>query len=355
MFRKLFKIGVGGCGCQLERTFEEDVEKLLKKRSRDGEVLLGKEKLELVSYDKLIKDDLERNSVLLKGMQVDSASRSEKLPGDVYLYNREIEESRGIIEERFGKILIESDGFSHHPELQLLPLSIKRVRREVSEKIRAEAEPKREMAGRGYFFFVGLGGGTGTGVISPLAERYTKGILAHFVLGVLGGREDEKYIGKEVQQSWFRRCFNILLALNDLLSTEGLDGVILVDNEIIIKRLKDNNGEKVNADEIDKEIIRAVFPAFGETACDKTDWSGLRGVIKGGDEKPPIFVPCYAYGDGEKDAGELIGEAITQGKLAECDHKRANKVFIFTRNIKSESKIKQKIGKIFPKCLLQAD
>jgi hypothetical protein len=347
MFRMLFKIGIGGCGCQLERTFVEEARTLQKEKSKDGEILLEEErsKSPLLSYDIIIKDSLEVNRALLEGMRVDSASRRGKHPGDVFLYNRGIDKSRRLIEEKFGRVLLVSDGFSHHPELQLLPLSIKEVREEVAGNIRTEAESTRKAAERGYFFLVGLGGGTGTGVISPLAERYGRGKLAQFVLGVLGGREDEKYIGKEVQQSWFRRCFNMLLGLNDLLSTEGLDGVILVDNEKVIERLKDLEKE-VNAEEIDEEIIRAIFPAFGETACDQVDWSGIRVSIRGEDKKPPIFVPCYASGE-KKDAAELIEEAIVDGKLAECNHKRANKVFIFTRTIVNESNIREKVSELF--------
>jgi hypothetical protein len=36
MFRKFFKIGIGGCGCQLERTFEEEARRRLGKLSPDG-------------------------------------------------------------------------------------------------------------------------------------------------------------------------------------------------------------------------------------------------------------------------------------------------------------------------------
>jgi cell division GTPase FtsZ len=78
----------------------------------------------------------------------------------------------------------------------MLPLSIKEVRYEVYEVISAKAEKGKDKIGsRGNFFSVGLGGGTGTGVISPLAEQFGKGSRGYFTLGILGGKDDNKYLG----------------------------------------------------------------------------------------------------------------------------------------------------------------
>jgi hypothetical protein len=130
---------------------------------------------------------------------------------------------------------------------------MKEVRYEVYEVISKAAEKGTEIGSRGNFFFVGLGGGTGTGVISPLAEQFGKGSRGYFTLGILGGKDDNKYLGS--QQPWFRRCFNILLALNDLIATADLDGIILVDNEILMDRLKERGKlekhEAVSSDRID--------------------------------------------------------------------------------------------------------
>ncbi|MBE9594739.1 MAG: hypothetical protein IMF19_14810, partial [Proteobacteria bacterium] len=64
-----------------------------------------------------------------------------------------------------------------------------------------------------------------------------------------------RYLGS--QQPWFRRCFNILLALNDLIATADLDGIILVDNEILMDRLKARGELSENkADLSDKEEIK---------------------------------------------------------------------------------------------------
>jgi hypothetical protein len=68
------------------------------------------------------------------------------------------------------------------------------------------------------------------------SEQFGKGSRGYFTLGILGGKDDNKYLGS--QQPWFRRCFNILLALNDLIATADLDGILLVDNEILMDRLE---------------------------------------------------------------------------------------------------------------------
>ena len=418
MLRDIFALGVGGCGGKLVKTFEDHTyeligkalqesegykdlknwEKLLSEEERE-ELLgpLGKEtesldsekfeklknelpeceeklkerlKEPLVSFEKGIiekieKDvrgvkeameevrDKEKGNVLplLEGLKIDSSKRDNP---DAFIYNEDLSVETGHIQkDKFGTALLNAEGFYHRPEGQLAPLSLLKVQEEVNKKIEGEIRAKREHADRGVFSFVGLGGGTGTGIIGPFVEEVSGGRRAYFAQGVLSGPEDEKYI--KTQQKWFRRCFNIILALNDLLTKgKSLDGIILVDNAVIIekiepklKKIEQKEGKKEekkqqeeeNAKKIDEEIIRAIFPVFGKTACNHVDWSNIKEVVKG-----KFFVPCYASG---KDTGGLINEAITKGKLAKCDHKNADKVFVFMRSIEDEDNVKQKLGKIF--------
>jgi hypothetical protein len=365
MFRKFFKIGIGGCGCQLERTFEEEVRRRLRKLSPDGFMESNEGLGSLLPYEKkVIENAIDVNRVLLEGLRLDSAAAEEgEKDRKLYNYSHDVKETRDLIVDRYGRELIDSDGFNHHPELQMFPLSIKEVRNEVFRNIEAEVRKWRKAADRGYFFLVGLGGGTGTGLISPLAQKIGEGLRGYFALGALSGGEDKKYLNP--QQPWFRRCFNILIALNDLIATARLGGLILVDNEKIIERLKGNLEElghekegseklKKNEERIDEEIIRAIFPAFGETACEdprKADWSRLSVPVSGGN-KSPIFVPCYASGD--TDTATLIEEAISKGMLANLnlekgDHKKADKIFVFTRKIGNEIEVKKKLWSIFDK------
>lgn len=306
----------------------------------------------------------KRCAVLLESLPVDSYSAEGKIDEKkrTYIYNQNIFKTRGLIVDKYGKDILDSDGFNHHPELQMLPFSIKEVRGEVYDNITEEIIRIRKLlkeATRGYFFFVGLGGGTGTGVISPLAEKFTKGTRGHFALAVLGGRRDVRLLGS--QQPWFRRCFNTLLGLNDLVKTAELDGLILLDNDKIIKILQDlkesnSKGIKIDVDAIDGYIIKAIYPAFGKTACESKgnnlDWSQLKGLIElEGRDKPPIFVPCYASTDdyGEEDILDLIDDALGKGMLADCNYqsKRWDKVFVYTRYIEDEDAVRQKLVEKF--------
>jgi hypothetical protein len=405
MFRRFFRIGFGGCGCALEEHFRGHavelarelllkcyVEKLnkwkdvlsldkfemeyvgglkgnlkesmfndeafndkleeIKKQldSWNGSLRIAKESTGM-SYEEDIVEALssiitemgtevdkieKKGSILLESLPVDSYTGPEKKR--IYAYNQDITETRDLIVDQYEHAIIESEGFNHQPKIS-------------KDNLLQEASG-------GYLFFVGLGGGTGTGVISPLAERFGKGSFGYFTLGVLGGVGDNEKIGS--QQPWFRRCFNMLLALNDLLVTAELDGIILVDNDIIIKRLSER-GIGVNKASIDREIIEALYPAFGITALEngknELDWAQLRGPIglHELEKKPPVIVPCYASASGDKNLEGLIDDALTNGMLTNCKYKNdkggciVEKVFVYTRCIEDEYALEEKLRELFGK------
>ena len=290
-----------------------------------------------------------RGDVLLESLPVDSAATSERH----YLYNKKITETRELIVDHFGHAVIESSGFNHHPELQMLPLSIKEVRDEVYKKIVEYIGSKGLLhkAVWGDFFFVGLGGGTGTGVISPLAERFGKGSYGYFTLALLGGEQDKDKL--QSQQPWFRRCFNMLLALNDLIKTAELDGIILVDNDVIIEAIghEDLKGVKL-MEEIDKKLIKELYPAFGLTALENKDmgldWSQLKDpILSELTKKPPVILPYYASSS-ELDLPGLISKALKSGNLAPCNnHNSAEKIFVYARWIENEKALRERLEEVF--------
>jgi hypothetical protein len=303
-----------------------------------------------------VEDIQERGFVLFESLRVDSVGKKEATEkAHAHLYNRHIVETRDMIVNDFGKEIMDSEGFNHRPELQLLCLSIKEVRNEVFKDINKAIKEKEHEASKGYFFFVGFGGGTGTGVISPIAQRIGVGVRGYVALGMLSGDNDEKYL--QPQQKWFRRCFNTLLALNDLKTTGELTGIILVDNDIIIKRTEgltqlpstSENEElkKNNADRIDMEIIKAIYPAFGETSFDDPnfgrDWSGIGKNVG---SKSQFFVPCYA--NGKKDTIDLIDDAM-KNELVGCNdkEKNADKIFVFTRKVGDNEEVEKKLKDTF--------
>jgi hypothetical protein len=437
MFRRLFRIGFGGCGCALEQEFRdhavkltrellvpyylEDLEKwervldnelfkmdylddlrpiLSEEKEKQPEEFFEKDldkvsgllyewknlltKVEKVarSYDVTfinkvrgtitnMRDEAistkRRGSVLLESLPVDSFTETDAKGKSerFYVYNQDITETRELIVDQLGQVVIESQGFNHQPELQMLPFSIKEVRDEVFKKITETIKDRKlkDSATGGFLFFVGLGGGTGTGVISPLAEKFGKGSLGYFTVAVLGGKDDDKVL--QSQKPWFRRCFNMLIALNDLIVTAELDGIILVDNDVIItpEEKKGKSGPALMA-EIDKKIIEKLYPAFGITVLDGNDldWSQLKEhiglhTLK---KKPPVIVPCYASEVCSKSGDNLellIEEALKDkdkdsgsdnGKLAPCeDFKKAKRVFVYVRCITDEKKVRDKLAEVF--------
>lgn len=508
MYKNYFKIGFGGCGCAFVDTFEEHVYRLFrsylleeyKKLAKLSKLFSEDYRLEmkanldrlkeLIFEEKLDRDNLgnikkhldewgkklndvkggmkrsyektpvvkiegiieelkvglrrikEEYGVWLEALTVDSYSSSEKEDTERYLYNKFLDDTRQIRISEFEMDILDADGFNHHPELQMLPLSLQYVRNEVYTNLNSEIKKVNKKASRGHFFFLGLGGGTGTGVISPLAQEFSEGARSYYTLGALGGKDDNDYLNS--QQPWFRRCFNMLLALNDLIVTAKLDGLLLVDNEILMKNLEkklkkrarieisnNSNDEslkeklklflkdefdidewvedanivissqsieftkdddfaeiqifpksqeakvkisdgtictlevsekeaegkvigtillgKSNEKMVDEELIKKIFLAFGHTAFDQKnlDWSQLGGAMDKSYKmkKKPILVPCYASGD--DGTASLIRKALKKGKLAECVHEKADRVFVYLRSsdttapesIKNELKI----------------
>jgi len=494
-----------------ERDIVEEIKRINRTMDRKAEAMKDKEE-----------------AVLLEGLLVDSFSGTSNATGGSdkgrFLYNKMIKKTRPLIVNKYDKDILDSEGFDHHPELQMLPFSMKEVRYEVYEVISKAAEKGTEIGSRGNFFFVGLGGGTGTGVISPLAEQFGKGSRGYFTLGLLGGKDDNKYLGS--QQPWFRRCFNILLALNDLIATADLDGIILVDNEILMDRLekrgkldkheavssdrmdfnkfldeefgmdwvanaeiarskfgsaenkiiniydaenfaelkiddmrqsailkisdgriynlkveewflfswgnvtqkvdgrllsflradlnlewaenaeiskeegntiriskggnsaeiticddgkkacikvsddttydlklKNEDGKqniyagkihgRAYAEKIDEELTKIIYPAFGITACEESgsdiDWAQLKHhmQLEAQDQRSPIFVPCYASGDVNANANDLIIEALDNGMLANCEYENADKIIGYVRDIRDEDDIKAILSEKF--------
>ena len=193
MFKNFFRIGFGGCGCALADTFKEHANELFRgilldyygELVRWGKVLSNENRLEMKEFLAVLKNDIfERNvnldtieehlndwlhlldtvsrsmrryermtveeiirisqelkylverlkeygGVWFEGLTVDSYSGEESAEKSRYLYNKYLDESRQIRINEFGMDILDAEGFNHHPELQMLPLSLQEVRTEV--------------------------------------------------------------------------------------------------------------------------------------------------------------------------------------------------------------------------------
>ncbi|MBE9595042.1 MAG: hypothetical protein IMF19_16370, partial [Proteobacteria bacterium] len=244
---------------------------------------------------------------------------------------------------------LDAPGFIHRPELQMIAFGDL----DINEAICGTISDKIESIDfDSLFFFVGLGGGTGTGVIGNLTNFIEKSgtMKASFVLGVLTGKNDDRLgmlTKKEDEQSpkkansesirtqagFHRRTFNAMWALSDLLAGKKVECVILVDNdklpeiEEVKKELGKRKGEGAGA-VLDRYIIKSIFPLLGKNEIEQIDESELKKNMR----RPkfrPIFVPCYWHG--KMDLKDLIKNAVEKGKLADCDHTTANNAIVITK------------------------
>ncbi|VVB71670.1 Tubulin-like protein CetZ [uncultured archaeon] len=193
-------------------------------------------------------------------------------------------------------------------------------------------------------FLASLGGGTGTGFINPITSyvRREEKVFPIFSLGILTEKgEDARKAGAG------QRNLGATIALYDLLTKpagEGIDALIIIDNEILKNRCLGNFGA------MDNTIYSCMKPlldlrnypgaklqddapamkrVFWDADLDDviTDEDGLKFLL------PPILVPCY-YKRSGSNGGErsLVEHALSEeGRLFPCTPSRADRAYVFTR------------------------
>ena len=187
----------------------------------------------------------------------------------------------------------------------------------------------------GVLFIVSLGGGTGTGVINPLTTYIRKDLPAYpiFVIGVLTqkGFDDHQKIDED------RRDLAAAIAMHDLLmKNDGIDCLMLVDNE---KWMQENPGLKIHEiyPKIDKDIFEAMKPLLAarhypneNAPCMAIKDFFISNYLDRKHPQRPIIVPCFSSGKRRK-GGDLVEDALKNGKFFECDHRLADGAIIFAR------------------------
>ena len=205
-------------------------------------------------------------------------------------------------------------------------------------------------------FLSSLGGGTGTGFINPITSfvRSEEAIFPIFALGILTERGSDKRYTVEGQ-----RYLGAIIAMYDLQTKEsgqGIDGLILMDNQILKDKFEGNYsamdahiyeamkplldprnypGDKLQDD---APAIRRVFWEADEESSvhDRKDRSKELGLL------PPILVPCYyVQPDTVGDVSTLVEGALGKpgtissvgkdGRLFPCDPTKADRALVFTR------------------------
>jgi len=223
-------------------------------------------------------------------------------------------------------------------------------------------------------FIASLGGGTGTGFINPITSyvRSEEPIFPIFALGILTEKGTDKRKATEGQ-----RDLGAVIAMYDLLtkaSGEGIDALILVDNQTLVQRfggnytsmdvciynslkplldLRNYPGDLLQDDS--QGIRRVIWEVNGENngsngISRRNDGAGNEGLL------PPILVPCYCIqaaheGDELKLVEGALGKtgsllpAGKDGRLFPCDPTKADRVLVFTRGFFRTEDIKEAVQK----------
>jgi hypothetical protein len=228
-------------------------------------------------------------------------------------------------------------------------------------------------------FVASLGGGTGTGFINPITSyvRSEEPIFPIFALGILTEKGEDKRHAKEGQ-----RDLGAVIAMYDLLTKEsgaGIDGLILVDNQILVEKFSSNypamdsciysalkpilDLRNYPGDQLsdDSPAIRRVFWEVDAVDAGKGKAQGNLDkdkVLEVQEEMkllPPVLVPCYHiqpdyFGDvttlvegalGKK-AGSLLPLG-NDGRLFPCDPTKADRALVFTRGFFSSREIRDAV------------
>jgi hypothetical protein len=276
--------------------------------------------------------DLDRDDVSGLKNVAEADKTVDYYGGYYYLYN-----GPDVLTEDLARKMVsyrlDAPGFMHRPELQMIAFANPEISKAICKKI---YESFQTIEFESLFFFVGLGGGTGTGVIGNLAGYFSddlKSMQASFVLGLLTGKWDA-HKGIRTQATFFRRSFNAIWALSDLVGGEKVACVMLMDNDKLseledvkegVTKLKKRESEK---DVVNRHVVRSIFPLLGKDELEQIDESRLREELAVADFTP-IIVPCYWHGKAKLE--DLIVKAISEGKLADCDHTTTDGAWVFTK------------------------
>lgn len=195
----------------------------------------------------------------------------------------------------------------------------------------------------GILFIVSFGGGTGTGFINPIINHIRnegKSDYPVFVLGIL--TEPGDFADRAQFANEGRRNLAAISAIYDLLTkSDGANGVILVDNKILMDRFEN---DYASANKFIYETMRPIVAARdfpGEIPPSQA----IAQHFSEGVSRPPLFVPLYATQPRMKNPEEdLVRKALAEGKLFGCVPEKADWAIAFCRGFVDSEKIRQAIS-----------
>ena len=196
----------------------------------------------------------------------------------------------------------------------------------------------------GILFIVSFGGGTGTGFINPIINHIRnegKADYPVFVLGILTELGD--FADKAQFSKGGRRNLAAISALYDLLTKgSGANGVIIVDNEILLKRF---GNDYASANRFIHKIMQPVVAAR-DYPDEIPPSQAIAQHSSGGVSRPPIFVPLYASLPRGKDPEDALVKAALseEGRLFACTPEKADFAMVFCRGFIDSDKIREALS-----------
>jgi len=192
-------------------------------------------------------------------------------------------------------------------------------------------------------FIISLGGRTGSGFINPIINHIRnvgKADYPIFTLGIL--TESSDFADMEQHAVQGRRDLNAINALYDLLTkSDGANGVILIDNTILMERFGNN---LKSANEFIYKVMQPIIAASNYPGGELPS-KVIAQYFSAGVSLPPIFVPLYASQPRKATLEEsLINKALTEGRLFGCTPEKADRVMVLCRGFINSEKVRQAIS-----------
>jgi hypothetical protein len=197
----------------------------------------------------------------------------------------------------------------------------------------------------GILFVVSFGGGTGTGFINPIINNIRnmgKAEYPVFTLGILTEPGDYADTAQFSESS--RRNLAAISAIYDLLTnSKGANGVIIVDNEILLERY---GNDYISANKFIHKMMQPMVAAR-DYPEELPPSQAVAQRASGGLSRPPIFVPLFASLPRSSNPEEaLIKKALSEeGRLFGCTPEKADFAFVFCRGFIDSDKIRTILSK----------
>jgi len=342
---RLCIVGIGGCGGHLAERFLKSQDVTLLKKSLGEHVSFGGVKGLWLEADVQETENQDFFRSLERGCYpgffiphdvIGSESKTSKLIVDRYGYD--VKKQGFMRQAEFLKAVFEI--FESDEDVKRAALSEHESENPILRAAWDRIRPYTTLAGLkgnnggsemcdGILFVVSFGGGTGTGFVNPIT-KYIRGerpAYPAFVLGVLTEEgTDPQQRAKEA-----KRDLGATISLYDLMTKKvgvGVDGVILIDNQIMVEKF----GQDYSAiDDYIHQVMRAFVAGRHYPGEDPPSLAMREKFIEGLD-RPPILVPCYCREKRRRNPEEnLVKRALSEGRLFGCDPAKAERAYVFTR------------------------